>query len=122
MVIGPVSALDPSWEGTAPLYSGFLRPRFDRADLHNSDPIEGLAGRFYFDVQKRGKKEFEPMPSLWVLPNKPLPSWAGTALANVERIRINFPFVWDELPTSKPNEPTQNATATEPMDAAGVAP
>ena len=30
--LGPVSALDPSWEGVAPLYSDFLRPRYDEAD------------------------------------------------------------------------------------------
>lgn len=107
MVIGPVSALDPSWEGAAPLFSQFLRPRYDRNDINQPDVIEGLAGRFYFDVQKRGKTAFEPMPTLWVLPNKPLPSWAGTALSNVEKIRIVFPFVWDdkgpvEAPLSSP--------------------
>ena len=99
MVVGPVSALDPSWEGTAPLYSSFLRPRYDRADLWGSDPVEGLTGRFWFDVKTRDKSgkmsDWQPMPSLWLEPNKPLPQWAGTALSNVSHIRIVFPFVWD---------------------------
>ena len=100
MVVGPISALDPSWEGTAPLYSQFLRPRFDVADINNPDTFEGLAGRFYFDVLKRGKTEFEPMPRFWLLPNKPLPSWANIALRDVEKIRIVFPFSFDEAVSS----------------------
>ena len=132
MVVGPVSALDRSWEGAAPLFSQFLRPRYDRSDFNDPDPIEGLAGRFYFDVQKRGKADFEPMPTLWVLPNKPLPNWASTALADVEKIRVVFPFVWNDgsaadlsrIATPAPiqtNEPTPNPTAQQPVDAAGVA-
>jgi hypothetical protein len=100
MVVGPISALDPSWEGTAPLYGAFLRPRYDRDDINNPDPIEGLAGRFYFDVKKRGKTEYEPMPSFWLNPNKPVPSWAGTALGDVEKIRIVFPFTWNDSSTA----------------------
>lgn len=131
MVVGPVSALDPSWEGTGPLYSGFLRPRYDPGDIQDPDPIEGLAGRFYFDVMKQGKTEFEPMPRLWMQANKPLPSWAATALSDVTKIRIVFPFVWDDplapasttapdsaaTPAPSPNHvplPNQNATTTIP--------
>ncbi len=131
MVVGPVSALDRSWEGAAPLFSQFLRPRYDRNDFNVPDPIEGLAGRFYFDVQRRGKAEFEPMPTLWMLPNKPLPRWAPTALADVEKIRVVFPFVWNDgsaadlsrFQTSTPilsNEPTPNPTPQQPVDAAGL--
>jgi len=96
MVVGPISALDPSWEGTAPLYGAFLRPRFDKDDINNPDPIEGVAGRFYFDVLKHGKTEYEPMPSLWLVASKPVPSWAATALSDVEKIRIVFPFTWND--------------------------
>jgi hypothetical protein len=85
MVIGPVNALDPSWEATAPLYSSYLRPRFDRADINNPDPVEGLAGRFLFEVKLRGKNgkvsDWQPMPTYWLRQNAPLPSWAATALA-----------------------------------------
>jgi hypothetical protein len=107
MVVGPVSALDPSWEGTAPLYSAFLRPRYDRNDIWGSDPVEGLIGRVWFDVKKRGSdgtiSDWQPMPSLWLEANAPLPKWAGTALSNVTHIRIVFPFVWDNTtPTPAP--------------------
>jgi hypothetical protein len=92
MVVGPVSALDPSWEGTAPLYSDFLRPRFDLNDLLNPDPIEGLAGRFRFQVRMRGSNTWQPMPMLWMEPNSALPRWANTALSRVTHLRIWFPF------------------------------
>ncbi len=96
MVVGPVSALDKSWEGVAPLYSSFLRPRYDPGDFQDPDPVEGMAGRFYFDVKKRGSDEWQPMPTLWLMANKPVPSWAATALGDVTHIRISFPFVWDD--------------------------
>ena len=100
MVIGPVSALDPSWEGTAPLYSSFLRPRYDKNDVWNNDWIEGLAGRFWFDVKLKNKKgvisNWQPMPSLWMNPGAPLPKRAGTALGNMTHLRIVFPFTWNE--------------------------
>jgi hypothetical protein len=35
------------------------------------------------------------MPTFWVYANKPLPQWANTALADVGKIRIVFPFTWD---------------------------
>jgi hypothetical protein len=107
MVVGPVSALDPSWEGIAPLYSNFLRPRYDRNDVWNQDWIEGLAGRFRFEVKLKNKKgvesDWQPMPTLFLEPNSPLPDWAGTALANMTQLRVAFPFAWDE---------TRSATST----------
>ena len=97
MVVGPVSALDKSWEGTAPLFSQFLRPRYDENDI-NEPFLDSLVARFAFEVQKKGKTNWETMPTFWVLANKPLPNWAGTALANVERIRIDFPYVPEDNP------------------------
>jgi len=100
MVIGPVSAIDPSWEGAAPLFSAYLRPRFDRADLQNPDPIEGLAGRFIFEVKLRDKKgalsDWKPMPSLWLRDKLPLPNWANSALKDMAELRIRFPFTFDD--------------------------
>lgn len=112
MVVGPVSALDPSWEGTAPLYSDFLRPRFDLNDVLNPDPIEGLAGRFRFQVRMRGSNQWQPMPMLWMEPNSALPSWAGTALSRVTHLRIWFPFTWNDG-TSTQNSVAPDATPEE---------
>ena len=107
MVVGPVSALDRSWEGTAPLFSQFLRPRYDTNDI-NEPFLNSLISRFAFEVQKRGKTGWEPMPTFWVLADKPLPTWANTALADVERIRIDFPYVIEnsapaDVATANPN-------------------
>jgi hypothetical protein len=112
MVVGPVSALDPSWEGTAPLYSDFLRPRFDLNDLLNPDPIEGLAGRFRFQVRMRGSNTWQPMPMLWMEPNTALPVWANTALSRVTHLRIWFPFTWNDG-TSTQSSVTPDATPEE---------
>jgi hypothetical protein len=120
MVVGPVSALDPSWEGQAPLYSAFLRPRNDPADLWNENVLEGLAGRFRFQVRMRGKTEWQPMPTLWVDAKAPLPGWAGTALANVTHIRIWFPFTWTDrtvpvtIAASTPSTANTPPTASKP--------
>lgn len=105
MVIGPVSALDKSWEGTAPLFSSYLRPRYDRDDLWNKDPIEGLAGRFRFEVKLRGSNAWKPMPMRWVSAKKSLPSWAGTALANMTALRIVFPFAYNDGTSTALNAP-----------------
>lgn len=96
MVIGPVSALDPSWEGVAPLYSDFLRPRYDRDDINDDNVLDGLLGRFRFQVKMLGKTEWEDMPELFMEPGAPLPKWAGTALGKVTHLRVVFPFTWME--------------------------
>ena len=118
MVIGPVSALDPSWEGVAPLYSQFLRPRYDRRDVWNDDWIEGLAGRFYFDLKTKDKKgvtsEWKPMPSLFLEPNAPLPKWAGTALSNMTHLRIAFPFAWNETASLMAQDGVQSNSTVLP--------
>ena len=112
MVIGPVSALDKSWEGTAPLFAQFLRPRYDTNDINEPVFTDSLISRFAFEVQKKGKNGWEPMPTFWLLADKPLPNWAGTALANIERIRIDFPYVTENL---------ANEAVVVPADAPTVA-
>ncbi len=100
MVVGPVSVLEPSQEGIAPLFSSYLRPRFDVDDLKNPDVVEGLAGRFLFEVKLRNAKnqisDWQPMPTFWLRQNEPLPNWAKTCLANMTELRIRFPFTFDE--------------------------
>ena len=100
MVVGPVSVLDSPLEGVEPLFSSYLRPRFDTADLQNPDPIEGLAGRFLFEVKLRDAKgkisDWQTMPTFWLHANAPLPEWAKTCLANMTELRIRFPFTFDD--------------------------
>lgn len=118
MVVGPVSALDPSWEGTAPLFSQFLRPRFDPADFQG-DWVEDVAGRFYFDCKMRLKNgqisDWQPLPYLYLNANqnKPLPKWAGTALSKMTHLRIVFPFTYNDASEADPEGATTPAQAPE---------
>jgi hypothetical protein len=89
-----------------------LRPRFDLNDLLNPDPIEGLAGRFRFQVRMRGSNTWQPMPMLWMEPNTALPVWANTALSRVTHLRIWFPFTWNDG-TSTQSSVTPDATPEE---------
>ena len=130
MVVGPVSALDPSWEGTAPLFSQFLRPRFDPADF-GGDWVEDVAGRFYFDCKMRLKNgqdsDWQPLPYLYLNPKKPLPNWAGTALEKMTHLRIVFPFSYDDdspapddsaaTPAQAPAGTTQSTLDAQAQDA-----
>ncbi|MDQ3813572.1 MAG: hypothetical protein M3347_06440 [Armatimonadota bacterium] len=111
MIVGPLSENDPLWEGRAPLYSDFLRPRFEAADVWKDDWLEFFVGRFMFQVKKQGKDQWEPrMPVWWVEPNLPLAPWAKTALADVTHLRIAFPYTWPEA------APTTTATAEAAPD------
>jgi hypothetical protein len=112
MVVGPVSALDPSWEGVAPLYSAFLRPRYDESDWDETDPLEGLLGRFRFEVKRKDKADWQPMPEFSIEPGAALPRWAGTSLSDVTEIRIVFPFTW-QGDTNPPAQPTPVAQETK---------
>ena len=113
MVVGPVSATDRSWEGTAPLFSQFLRPRYDVNDINEPVFTDSLISRFSFEVQKVGKKDWERMPTFWVLPNKPLPTWANTCLADVQRIRINFPYVTENAANGPVDVPADAPTVAD---------
>ncbi len=91
MVIGPVNALDPSWEGVAPFFSGFLGPYASPEDLEAEDWLARYLGRARVDV--RGKAgEWERMPSLSLDVDAALPSWARDALKEITHIRIHFPI------------------------------
>ena len=125
MVVGPASVTDPSREGTAPLFSQFIRPRYDHKDVWDDDPVEGMAGRFLIQVKKAGSDQWQPMPTLWLDPNKPLPSWAGTALADVTEIGIMFPFTWDDGSPLAPTGPLPISATDDgivPVAASAAAP
>lgn len=94
MVVGPVSVLEPSWEGVPPLFSSYIRPRFDMDDFWKYDAMEGLLGRFRVEVQTKEKADWQPMPQFGMEAGADLPQWANTCLSNVTEIRIVFPFSW----------------------------
>jgi hypothetical protein len=92
MVVGPLDARDPSWEGVAPLFLRYLRPKYNAADLYADDWQERLLGRFLVEVKISGEWQAMPHLSLGTSANVALPAWADTALENVEAVRIMFPL------------------------------
>lgn len=92
MVVGPLNATDPSWEGTAPLFSYFFQPRYEPDDIFQKDWVERLLSRFRAEVRLKNG-DWQPMPSVSLDPDekKRLPDSAFVALKDVTHIRILFP-------------------------------
>lgn len=91
MVIGPVNALDPSFEGMAPFFKYFLQPRYSEDDIDKPDWKKRLLERMLVEVKYRGEDQWKPMPALYVKQGAALPKWANTAMENISHIRILFP-------------------------------
>jgi len=92
MVIGPVSALDPSFEGLAPFFKYFIQPRYQEDDIDYPDWKKRLLERFLVEVKYKGEDAWEPMPAYYVKQGAALPRWANTAMENVSHLRLLFPI------------------------------
>jgi hypothetical protein len=95
MVIGPYKGDDPSLEGMAPFFSGFINPSYRPEDLEDENWEEKLLSRFLVQVKYEGKEKWKPMPVLEIddfYLRRRLPSWANTALKNISHFRILFPI------------------------------
>ncbi len=91
MVIGPLNALDQSFEGMAPFFKYYLQPRYSEDDIEKPDWEKRLLERFLVEVKYKGKEGWEMMPVYHMSLNKQLPRWANTAMEDVSHIRILFP-------------------------------
>jgi hypothetical protein len=92
MIVGPAHDGSPLWDSLMPLFHQYLRPDYQADDLYRADWQERLLARFLVEIDTGGG--WRPMPDLRLSPDAaaPLPEWAGSALARVERIRILFPL------------------------------
>jgi len=112
MVVGPVSALDPSWEAIAPLFAGYLAPNYRPDDIsgRHDDWMQRLLARCLVQV-RIGDGPWQHMPRVCIDPDapdhpkstaprrikgslnpyKPLAAEAYTALEDVTHIRILLP-------------------------------
>ena len=92
MVVGPLDARDPSWEGVAPLFRDYMCPSWSADDLTSPDWKTRMATRFLIDVRMKNGP-WQPIPSFSMDPdlNKPLPDFANTALVDMTHLRILFP-------------------------------
>lgn len=92
MVVGPLKATDPSWEGTAPLFSYYIQPHYDPGDLYSENWLERLLNRFRVEVRmNNGEWRTMPAISLGIDPKQALPEKAFTALREMTHLRIVFP-------------------------------
>jgi len=98
MVVGPLDSRDPTWEGVVPLFYQYLRPKYDAADLYAEDWDVRLLGRFLVEVKRDGRWQAMPHLGIGASPDAPLPEWAGSALQDVQAIRILFPLDEDSRP------------------------
>jgi hypothetical protein len=71
MVVGPLSAAEPTWEGVAPLFSGYLRPSYRADDLQHEDWMRRLLSRAQVQV-RYGGGEWELMPHIAIDPEAPV--------------------------------------------------
>lgn len=92
MVVGPLDARDPSWEGVAPLFRDYLYPNWTPDDLTAADWKERLLAHILIEVRLQNGP-WQPIPSFVLDPdvNKPLPEWANTALQEMTHLRILLP-------------------------------
>ncbi len=89
MVVGPLNALEPSWEGQPPLFSDYLFPSFipllsNSPEHKDISALNRLLSRFYVLAKMRGKDEWGPLPTVI--------GRDDTALVDLEAIRIYFPM------------------------------
>lgn len=89
MVVGPVDAREPGWEGTAPLFLGHLYPSYlplldDTTELANISALNRLLGRFYVLGRMRGSDRWATLPTVT--------GRVDEALVDLAAIRIYFPM------------------------------
>ena len=89
MVVGPVGARDPRWEGTAPLFLGHLYPSYlplvsDAQELAGISALNRLLGRFYVLGRMHGNDEWTALPAVT--------GRVDEALVHLAAVRIYFPM------------------------------
>lgn len=91
MVIGPKDVTDPSLEGIAPFFRGYIQPKYSPDDLEAKNWEEKLLSRYLVEVKYDGGDEWEPMPIYSLKRKWPLPRWANSTFDYVSHFRIFFP-------------------------------
>ncbi len=89
MVVGPVDARNPSWEGVSPLFYGHLYPSYlplisDAPGLGGIGALNRLLSRFNVRAKMRGEENWVALPEVT--------GRDDTALLDLAAIRIYFPL------------------------------
>lgn len=91
MVIGPKDVTDPSLEGIAPFFRGYIQPKYSPDDLEAKNWEERLLSRYLVEVKYDGEDGWEPTPIYSLKRKWPLPKWANSTFDYVSHFRIFFP-------------------------------
>lgn len=83
MVVGPVSALDKDFAGTAPLFSNYIKPDYSPEDLYAENGIERMLSHYLVQVKISGSDEWKFMPSVT--------GRVDDGMKDITAIRILFP-------------------------------
>lgn len=102
MVIGPLNALDPSWEGVAPLFLDYLHPSWAADDWDSPDWLRRVTSRVLVSVRIKDG-DWTGMPAFALNPDMtaPFPDWANTALKDITHIRILLPVPAKGVPVKQ---------------------
>ena len=94
MVVGPISATDPTWEGIAPLFAGYLSPSYRPDDLQHEDWMRRLLSRCQVKV-RFGGGDWELMPRIAIDPDAPEGAdWHNRGRSGLWRIKGSLnPYV-----------------------------
>ncbi|MEA3493079.1 MAG: hypothetical protein U9R38_01685 [Candidatus Margulisiibacteriota bacterium] len=92
MVIGPKDVTDPSLEGIAPFFRGYIHPQYSADDLEAKDWEEKLLSRYLVEVRYDGEDTWGPMPIYSLKRRWPLPKWSNSVFDYVSHFRIFFPI------------------------------
>lgn len=108
MVVGPLDARNPSWEGVAPLFLNYLAPSWREDDWDYTDWLCRVLSRVIIDVRVKDGP-WQPMPEFHFDQDldKPLPEWSASALEHVTHIRIHLP-----VPSKLPQRACPSADTT----------
>ena len=108
MVVGQFDSRDPSWAGMAPLFLGYLHPRWSQGDFDKkNDWLEKVTARVQIDIcldnsmDEHGNPAWIPMPRDFI--ERPALEW-NTALAHVTQFRLLLPVP----PRTKESETAMN--------------
>ncbi len=67
MVVGPLDARDPSWEGVAPLFRDYLRPNWADNDWDGPDWLQRVTSRVLIEV-RINNGPWQPVPPVLLRP------------------------------------------------------
>lgn len=90
MVVSEFYASDPSWQGMAPLFMGYLHPRYSEDDFKGADYMTRLGERVGVEF-KVDNGEFGGFPPNLMGADQQLPKTADIAMEHITGIRIDCP-------------------------------